>query len=122
MVGLREYSILDFPTFFRKDLKTMKARRSRKPLFKIGEVVATKKVNERMEKSQAFDLFCRKSLVRHMYGDWGSLSKLDKRSNDEAVYHGDRILSAYPFSAGNKIWIITEADGSRTTILFPDEY
>lgn len=111
-----------FSYIFRKDLKTMKARKSRKPLFKIGEVVATKRVNERMEKSQAFDLFCRRSLVRHIHGDWGSVSKLDKRSNDEAVYYGDRILSVYPFGAEDKIWIITEADRSHTTILFPDEY
>ena len=100
----------------------MNAKKSRKPLFKLGEVVVTKRVKERMDKIQAFDLLCRRCLIRHIRGDWGSLSKLDKRSNNEAVYYGDRILSCYPFGVEDKIWIITEADRSHTTILFPDEY
>lgn len=100
----------------------MKARKSKGALFQVGEVVATKRVKERMDKSQAFELFVRRSLIRHVRGDWGSLSKLDKRSNNEAVYYGDRILSCYPFGAEDKIWIITEADRKTTTVLFPDEY
>lgn len=122
MAGLQDYLLPAFPTFFRKDLKIMKARKSRKPLFNIGEVAATKRVKERMEKSQDFDLFCRRSLVRHIYGDWGSISKFDKRSNDEAIYYGERILSVYPFGDMYKIWIVTEADRNHTTIMFPDEY
>lgn len=100
----------------------MKARKSQGARFQVGEVVATKRVKERMDKSQAFELFVRKSLISHVKGDWGSLSKLDKRSNNEAVYYGDRILSRYPFGAEDKILIITEADRKTTTVLFPDEY
>ena len=33
-----------------------------------------------------------------------------------------RILSAYTLPSGATIWIITEADRSRTTILLPEEY
>ena len=29
---------------------------------------------------------------------------------------------AYTLSSGQKIWVITEADRSLTTILLPDEY
>lgn len=75
-----------------------------------------------MDKNQAFDLFCRRCLIRHVHGDWGSLTKDDKRMNDDAVYYGDRLMSVYPFGVEDKIWIITEADRSHTTILFPDEY
>jgi len=33
-----------------------------------------------------------------------------------------RILSAYTTSAGDKIWILTEADRSATTLMLPEEY
>jgi hypothetical protein len=39
-----------------------------------------------------------------------------------ALKHGLRVLSAYTLRTGEKIWIITEADRSRTTILLPGEY
>ena len=63
------------------------------------------------------------SLVRrHLIGDWGDLDADDKASNDEAVRtEAARILSMYKFPEG-KIWIITEADRSATTVLLPEEY
>jgi hypothetical protein len=64
-------------------------------------------------------------ISRHLRGDWGDLSDDDKRANDEAVKDGDlRIFSSYnhPDSSDGKIWIITEADRSSTTLLFPSEY
>ena len=35
---------------------------------------------------------------------------------------GFRILSAYTTSAGDTIWILTEADRSATTLMLPEEY
>jgi hypothetical protein len=32
------------------------------------------------------------------------------------------VLAAYTLRTGEKIWIITEADRSTTTILLPEEY
>ncbi len=61
-------------------------------------------------------------LAKHVQGDWGAVDSEDKQLNDEAVREGDRILSAYDTLMGNRIWIITEADRSATTILLPDEY
>lgn len=62
-------------------------------------------------------------LRRHLTGDWGELDAEDKRVNDLAVKHGDRILSAYHFTTTNvKFYIITEADRSVTTFLLPEEY
>lgn len=61
-------------------------------------------------------------LRRHITGDWGDLFDEDKRLNDEALEHGGRILSAYVLADGQKVWILTEADRSATTILTPDEY
>ena len=59
---------------------------------------------------------------RHVTGDWGELDGEDRRANDDALLHGDRLLSAYRTLKGEKIWIITEADRSSTCILLPDEY
>lgn len=61
-------------------------------------------------------------LWRHLTGDWGDLTPEDHRENELSVREGFRILSAYALSNGTKIWIITEADRSSTTILLPDEY
>ena len=59
---------------------------------------------------------------RHASGDWGELDEHDRRENELSVREGFRILSAYTLSDGTKIWIITEADRSATTILLPEEY
>jgi hypothetical protein len=61
-------------------------------------------------------------LRRHRLGDWGDISTDDAAENELSVEQGFRILSAYRLSDGTKIWIITEADRSATTILLPDEY
>ena len=61
-------------------------------------------------------------LDRHVNGDWGDLPEADKQENEFSVEHGFRILSAYTTSAGEQIWILTEADQSATTILLPSEY
>ena len=62
-------------------------------------------------------------LARHASGDWGELDECDRRENERSVKNGWRILSSYPIGKdGEKVWVITEADRSSTTILFPSEY
>jgi hypothetical protein len=61
-------------------------------------------------------------LVRHIAGDWGELDEHDVRENELSLLHGWRILSCYRLSDGTKMWIITEADRSVTTVLLPEEY
>lgn len=60
-------------------------------------------------------------LARHMTGDWGDLSDDDKAENELSLEEGFRLFSAYDTSAG-RLWIITEADRSATTLLLPEEY
>ena len=60
-------------------------------------------------------------LHRHSSGDWGSVSEHDAQANNLAVAEGTRVLSAYE-TAGGRLWIITEADRSATTVLMPSEY
>lgn len=61
-------------------------------------------------------------LRRHMSQDWGELSDEDVRENELSLKEGFRLLSAYRTAKGQKLWIITEADRSATTILLPSEY
>lgn len=60
-------------------------------------------------------------LSRHQSGDWGELCREDWDANEQALAHGARLLSAYPVGT-EKVWIITEADRSATTLLLPQEY
>jgi hypothetical protein len=95
-----------------------------KPLFDLGQTVATPGALAELEEAQVPPA----SLIsRHVTGDWGCVCDDDKRANDEALRHGSRILSAYILPTGIKIWIITEATDdqgrrSATTLLLPDEY
>jgi hypothetical protein len=61
-------------------------------------------------------------LSRHVTGDWGDLGADDKAENDFSVDKYLRIFSAYHTADGVKVWVITEADRSATTILLPSEY
>ena len=61
-------------------------------------------------------------LLRHLSGDWGDLDEEDKQENERAVKDGFRILSSYVLASSVKVWVITEADRSATTLLLPDEY
>jgi hypothetical protein len=59
---------------------------------------------------------------RHAVGDWGELDEHDRKANEYGLENGLRVLSAFTLSSGTKIWIITEADRSTTTIMLPGEY
>jgi hypothetical protein len=84
----------------------------------LGRVVATPgALKLLLEKGEhPFDY-----LARHATGDWGELCAFDRRQNDIALREGYRVLSSYETPAG-RVWIITEADRSITTILLPEEY
>lgn len=60
-------------------------------------------------------------LARHQGGDWGDVGGEDGHLNDRALRNGGRLFSAYDTDAG-RVWIITEADRSATTVLLPSEY
>ena len=90
-----------------------------KPLFALGQVVATPGALAVLEKAgqQPGDF-----LARHVCGNWGDLSPEDINENEFSLRHGFRLLSAYHTSTGDKLWVITEADRSSTCILLPEEY
>lgn len=83
-----------------------------------GAIVWTPRINDLIADGELNPLIY---LHRHLNGDWGDLSDEDKAENEYSVDKDLRLLSAYETPAG-KIWIITEADRSATTILLPEEY
>ena len=89
-----------------------------KPLFPLGQIVATPAVIVLFNEHRQSILTL---LRRHVSGDWGELCAEDKAENTLSVQQGFRILSRYTV-AGETVWIITEADRSVTTALFPSEY
>jgi hypothetical protein len=91
------------------------------PQFIFGRLCLTRGVNNKVADSAHFARFITGSLARHRKGDWGDLGEEDKKANDSALKTGGRLFSAYVFG-DEKIWIITEADRSATTVLFPEEY
>ena len=91
--------------------------------FRLGRLMMTRGVNDKVAEDTEFARFVTESLKRHARGDWGDLSKDDKTENELALKEENlRLFSAYESPNLPKIWIITEADRSITTILFPDEY
>lgn len=99
--------------------------------FSPGTIVCTQAVNEVCKDNEDVRAFILHALAKHLNGDWGDLSEGDREQNEDALENGDRLFSSYNwdegFSPGNdnpfeKLWIITEADRSATTVLFPEDY
>ena len=84
----------------------------------LGRVSATPGALKLLGKSggPSFDY-----LARHATGDWGELCAFDRHQNEIALREGLRVLSSYPVGR-ERVWVITEADRSVTTILLPEEY
>ena len=89
--------------------------------FQLGTVVMTHALNEWVQSDLARYEFLLTSLDRHQSGDWGNVCEEDAQTNEAALTYGSRVLSAYTHE-GTAIWIITEADRSYTTMLFPSDY
>jgi hypothetical protein len=114
------------------------------PCFALGELYYTPGAQDVLLRYHIspFEL-----LTRHVSGDWGELCSEDAEANEEALTSGARLMSSYTLSSpsgdsngdgdnavdGNantddrtlkpvKVWLITEADRSVTTLLLPDEY
>ncbi len=87
--------------------------------FPLGQIVATPgalaALEEAADNPASF-------LRRHVTGDWGELDEHDRQENELSVEHSFRLLSSYTLSNGTKLWVITEADRSATTLLLPSEY
>lgn len=87
----------------------------------IGKVLMTRGIANFVKESYKFAGEVPNILLRYVNKDWGNTSESDAKLNDEALLTGDRVFAVYETSIG-KVYIITEADRSYTTILLPSEY
>ena len=89
------------------------------PKFSLGRIVATPGALQALEEANQNPF---EFIQRHQSGDWGELCAEDIRENEFSLKNGFRLLSAYRTLHDVKVWIITEADRSVTTLLLPHEY
>jgi hypothetical protein len=88
-------------------------------LFPLGQIVATPGALEVLEACHQSPM---EFFARHARGDWGELSADDVAENEFSLQNGFRLLSSYATASGQKLWVITEADRTLTTLLLPDGY
>ena len=86
--------------------------------FSLGQTVATPGALEILAATGLSPLAL---LMRHQRGDWGDVPSEDARENELSVQKGFRVLSSYSVGS-ERLWVITEADRSVTTILKAEEY
>ena len=90
-----------------------------RPRFKPGHIAATPGANELLQGDMTLAAML---LARHLSGDSGDTCEEDKAINEDAIQHGNRVMSVYKMVGGEVLWIITERDRSITTLLLPEEY
>jgi len=92
-------------------------------LFSLGQIVSTPGALEALDHAAINAMGLMMDLIRrHQSGDWGNVPPGDAEENMRSVENGWRILSSYPITDDQNLWIITEADRSVTTLLLPEEY
>ena len=85
--------------------------------FPLGRTVITRNALGRLTNEDV-----QEALGRHVAGDWGEVCPEDHQENELSLREGYRLLSVYKSAAGEKFWVITEADRSATTVLMPEDY
>ena len=97
----------------------MPSQQQQQPKFSLGKIIVT---------PNAVDAFFaahqtpHEFMAQHRAGNWGEVSQYEQEQNECCLKKGLRIISAYRLKTGVKIWVITEADRSATTLLLSEEY
>jgi hypothetical protein len=87
--------------------------------FQLGRLLSTPGALRALEKNNQGVL---EFIQRHAKGDWGDVCEEDRKENELSLQYGFRLISVYSLNDGTKIWIISEANRSATTLLLPEEY
>jgi hypothetical protein len=89
----------------------------------LGRVVQTRGVSSKARENRAFGKEVQDAFRKYQRGDWGDTERDSVKRNNAVVKDGveDQVFAVYDTSEG-KMYIITEWDGSVTTILFSHEY
>lgn len=87
--------------------------------FQLGRIYATPSALDALEDAveSAQDFINRRARLEQ-----GELCDEDYKENLFSIDKPLRIFSAFGTANGIKVWVITEADRSVTTLLLPDEY
>ena len=99
------------------DLKSL--CKTTEPKFPLGVLLLSASVHRLVNEGKIDPL---PLLHRHMRGDWGNMDDEDKQINDDAISTDCRLFSAYQVPPHYRVWVITEADRSSTTVLLPEDY
>jgi hypothetical protein len=111
------------PERFACELHSPASLASRK--FDPGRIVITPAVNDLVERGE---LDPTAFLSRHLSGDWGDMTTHERRENNQALarknHMGNALFSSYDNGglAGPRVWIITEADRSVTTLMLITDF
>ena len=89
------------------------------PLFELGRIYITPGA---LDVLTGHPHLTHAMLVRHVTGDWSEMGEEDQSENRFSVPRALRVFSVYSLTDDTRLWIITEADRSATTILLPEEY
>jgi hypothetical protein len=95
--------------------------------FELGQLCYTPGAHDLLQEYRISPI---QLLARHVVGDSGDVCAEDAHANEEALQMGARVMSVYVLTppedkaamVSAKIWVITEADRSVTTLLLPEEY
>ena len=90
-----------------------------KKRFPLGKVVITPPAEAVLQEAGKTH---KEFLDRHAGGDWGEIDPDDWNGNEDALTSGGQLMSVYAVTDAQKVWIITDAGRSATTILLPDDY
>lgn len=89
--------------------------------FELGRRIVTPGAREDLVGQSIMDAFS-----RHAKGDFGDICDEDFDANLDAIAGGLRIVSVYRCQnnqgTNTKVYVVTEADRSRTTLLLAEEY
>jgi len=86
--------------------------------FPLGNIVSTPAA---LSLINAHNLSPFHFLTLHQGGQWGIVPPDDARENELALISGGQLLSVY-LVGKERLWVITDADRSITTLLLPDDY
>ena len=94
-----------------------------RPRFRLGQLVGTPAALEALLAAGVSPLAL---IRRHVTGDFGDLDEHDRQANEEAIAHGLRVFSAYTVTSDSgestRVYVITEAGRSATTVLRAEDY
>jgi len=89
-----------------------------KPLFRPGRLLVA---SDALTALRENGIAVISVLLRHVTGDWGTVSDEDGRQNNLSISAGLRLISLYRLPDRTRILVITEWDRSSTTIEHLDD-